>query len=482
MLKGWDPINICLAGTQGIREESTRVLPQEPREDAECYQRRVYHAVLPPFLTRLAAQASGLILRKGITLEGDEFWQEWAKDVCGDGTTLNAFARRMLETSILYGHSSAIVDINRPANNRRLSLADQRKNPIKPYLVNVHPQTIRGFRTADQNPQGELDQVRIRELAVESKGRFGEEQVEQIRVLERGSYELYRKTPTGAWFIYESGETGLDKLPFFTIYSDRTGTLTSNPPLKEVAYMAISYCQRWTDYAHSLHVGAMPILTMRGFDPDAEAPLGISPNTAILLPDTGGAEFVSPTTDAFDSQLAALNALEDQINRLGINTLNKANLTNAAAEARRLDRIDSDSIMALISNDLQLTLTEMMKTAADYIGMEAPKVIIQQDYDNKLLDGNGTTALLQLYMQGVISQRTTLKALSAGEVLPAGTDIEAEIVDTRDFLMELNGSGGDGLDPLSSKPESLSRDNRAGQGEDINSQTLPTPMRPGKNP
>jgi hypothetical protein len=138
--------------------------------------------------------------------------------------------------------------------------------------------------------------------------------------------------------------------------------------------------------------------------------------------------------------------------------------------------------MALISTDLQLTLTEMMKTAAEYVGIEPPKVIIEQDYDNKLLDGNGTTALLQLYMQGAITQRTLLKALSAGEVLPAGTDIEEEIVETRDYLMELNGAGGDGLDPLSTKPEGVGRDNRAGQGQDLNSQTLPTPMRPGKNP
>ena len=233
MLKGWDPINICVAGTQGIREDAKRVLPVEPREDQECWERRVFHAVLPPFLNRLAAQASGLILRKGITLEGDDFWQEWAKDVCGDGTTLNAFARRMLETSILYGHSSAIVDINKPPTRRRLTLADQRRNPIKPYLVHVHPQTIRGFRTADQNPQGELEQVRIRELALESMGRFGEEQVEQIRVLEKGHWEIWRKTPTGAWYIHQFriGPEGYVYMPSRSVIQRKslgTGRLVDN--------------------------------------------------------------------------------------------------------------------------------------------------------------------------------------------------------------------------------------------------------------
>jgi hypothetical protein len=249
-----------------------------------------------------------------------------------------------------------------------------------------------------------------------------------------------------------------------------------------VAYLNIAYAQRFCDFMHSVHVGAMPILTMRGFDPDADSPIGISVNTAVLLPVDGGAEFVQPTTDAFDSQLKCLEALEGQIARLGINTLTQQNTTNAAAESKRMDRIDSDSIMALISADLANALTSMLEIAAQYVGIDPPEVVIEQDYDNKLLDGNSITALLQLFMQNAISQETLLDVLKQGEVLPAGINIDEEVTRTRDYINEQNNSLG--LDPLTTNPAALQRTNsaRTGQGEGLSSATLPTPMRPGNGP
>ena len=479
MLPKWDPINVCMGGTSALRAESRRLIPQEPREDDSAYQRRIYHAVLPPFLQRLASQAAGLILRKGIQLQGDPYWEQWANNVCGDGTTLNSFARQQLETALLYGHSSAIVDY---APTPARTLADLRTRRSAPYLIHVHPQTIRGWRTHNNNPQAELTQVRIHELALRDVGRFGEEQVEQIRILEPGRYELWRKDTPGTWALYESGNTDLDRLPFVTVYGNRSATLLSVPPLLEVAYLNIAYAQRFCDYMHSVHVGSMPILTLRGFDPDSESPLGISVNTALLLPVDGGGEFIQPTTDAFDSQLKCLEALEEQISRLGINTLTRQNTTNAAAESKRMDRIDSDSIMALISADLANALTSMLEVAAQYVGLEPPQVVIEQDYDNKLLDGNSITAMLQLFMQNAISQETLLDVLQQGEVLPAGLDIDEEVTRTRDYINEQNTALG--LDPLAMDPDALTRTNaaRAGQGESMSSQTLPTPMRPGRNP
>ena len=479
MLPRWDPINICMGGTSALRADAKRLIPQEPREDDGAYQRRIYHAVLPPFLQRLASQAAGLILRKGIQLQGDPYWDDWAKNVCGDGTSLNSFARQQLETALLYGHSSAIVDYT-PTPAR--TLAEQRQSNAKPYLIHVNPQTIRGWRTRDKNPQGGLTQVRIHELALQEEGRFGEKQVEQIRVLEPGRYEIWRKDTPGNWALYESGTTDLEGLPFVTVYGARAATLMSTPPLLEVAYLNVAYAQRFCDYMHSVHVGAMPILTMRGFDPDADSPIGISVNTAVLLPVDGGAEYVQPTTDAFDSQLKCLEALEEQISRLGINTLTRQNTTNAAAESKRMDRIDSDSIMALISADLANALTSMLEVAAQYVGIDPPEVVIEQDYDNKLLDGNSITAMLQLFMQNAISQETLLDVLQQGEVLPAGLDIDEEVTRTRDYVNEQNGALG--LDPLTLNPDGIERTNdfRAGQGESLSSQTLPTPMRPGRNP
>ena len=117
-----------------------------------------------------------------------------------------------------------------------------------------------------------LTQVRIREYVAIPEGAFGEVIEEQIRVLYQGRYEVWRRdaAAAGAWSVYLNGDTSLDTIPLVTVYSNRLGNLLSSPPLLEVAYLNISYAQRFCDYMHALHTGAMPILTMRGFDPDGD--------------------------------------------------------------------------------------------------------------------------------------------------------------------------------------------------------------------
>lgn len=492
MMPHWEPIDICVGGTRALRANAEKIIPREPSEAADSYERRIFHATLPPFLNRLASQAAGIIMRKGIQLEGDPYWEEWSQDVCGDGTTLNEYARRQLITALLYGHASTIVDYQN--DGTALTLAQERQRGYKPYLVPVAPHQIMGWRTAGDSNSSELTQVRIKERVVVAKGAYGETLVDQIRVMEPGRYELWR-TPaqvgigTGAaWELEASGRTSLDRIPLVTVYSNRVGNLLSRPPLEEVAQLCVAYAQRFCDFHHAIHVGANPMLVLRGFDPDSDTPLGISVNTALLLPPDGGAEYVQPTSEAFDSQLKCLQALEDQISRLGINTLSQANLTNAAAEARRMDRIDSDSIMAVISGDLERSLSQLFELAASYVGIDPPEVHIPRDYENRLLDGNQITAYLQLYMQRAISQETLLKILQDGEILPSTLDLEAELSKTAEMLEEQqvmgrlsDASAGPDMAFQSSATASDGVARNAGQGEALTSQTLPTPLRPGRN-
>ena len=202
----------------------------------------------------------------------------------------------------------------------------------------------------------------------------------------------------------------------------------------EVAELNLAYAQRFCDYHHSIHVGSQPISAYR-FDPDNATDLGLSVNTAVLLPPDGNAMYVEPTSDAYDSQLKCLQTLEEQIRSLA-SVLAKQNVTNAAAEAKRLDRIDSDSIMALVSEDLARTVQDMPRIAGKYAGVEPPTVSIPQDFTNRLLDGNQITAMLQLQMQNQISQETLLRILQEGEVIPPYVEIDEEIALTKEAVQE----------------------------------------------
>ena len=496
MMPFWQVINLCTGGTKALRANAEQIIPREPREDDDAYNRRIFHATLPPFLQRLAAQAAGTILRKGIHLESNdkEFWDEWAKDVTGDGTPLNVFARNVLIDSLLYGHTCVVVD--NPADDAPTNLLQKRRTQKErmPYLVPVNAQQVIGWRTTGNRVQGKIDQVRYFETVVEPRGAFGEEAIEQIRVLKAGRWEVWRagdgSTATG-WKLHSSGTMDLDEIPFTCVYSNRLATLVSRPPMLEVAYLNLAYAQRFTDYHHAIHVGAQPILTLKGFDPESGEPIGLSVNTAILLPPDGDASYVEPTAAAYEAQLKCLQTLEAQISSLGINTLARQNITNVAAESKRLDRVDSDSIMAVISEDLARAVQKIVRIAAAYAGVDEPQVSIPKDYENRLLDGNQITAMLQLNMQNVISQETLLRILQEGEVLPPFIDLEEEITRTQDELEEKMQRALDEADaqmelqaehaPPPAEGGTGASSGGASSGASKGSMTLPTPLRPGKH-
>jgi hypothetical protein len=269
----------------------------------------------------------------------------------------------------------------------------------------------------------------------------------------------------------------------------------------EVAYLNLAYAQRFTDYHHAIHVGAQPILVLKGFDPDNGEPIGLSVNTAVLLPPDGDAAYVEPTAAAYEAQLKCLQTLEEQISSLGINTLARQNITNAAAEAKRLDRVDSDSIMAVISEDLARAIQKIVRITAAYAGVEEPEVTIPKDYENRLLDGNQITAYLQLFMQGAIDQETLLRILQEGEVLPAYIDINEVITNAQDYVDEQMAREIQKADaiagvaaqhaPPPGQPGANSTSKgadkggvasgKASQGSNVGHNTLPTPLRPGKH-
>ena len=454
----------------------------------------MFHATLPPFLQRLASQAAGTILRRGIHLEGgdEDYWNDWIQDVTGDGTSLNEFCRKTLVDSLLYGHSSVLIDYS--AEDRPLTLAEELRLGRKPYLVSVPCQQIRGWRTEDNRSTSALTMVRYSERVSVPEGEFGEEVYEQIRVLTPGKYMVYRfrdadrqTNRKAGWYVVEGGTTSLDEVPLTTVYSNRVATLVSKPPMIEVAELNIAYAQRFCDYHHSIHVGAQPILCLKGFDPDNDTELGLSVNTAVLLPPDGDAMIVSPPSDAYQEQLKCLQTLEEQIRSLGVSVLAKQNMTNAPAEAKRLDRIDTDSIMALVSEDLARTVSDIFRIAAKYAGKEPPtSVTIPQDFTNRLLDGNQITAMLQLQMQNQISQSLLLKILQEGEVIPPYVDIDEEIALTKeaveqDFDLQLEHAEAMGNLESAQANEGGVSSGDAANGSQTGSQTLPTPLRPGKH-
>ena len=440
MSVNWLPIDCCVGGTAFFRTNAEMFLSQEPAELEDAWKRRVSRATFSPFTVRIAEQAAGLVLRKPIVLESkdqdgevDPYWEEFTENIDGRGTSLSAFARRMLISSILYGHAGCMVDY--PTREAAPSLQAERLAGMRPYFQQVDAKQIIGWRYKEGDPLASVGQVRINEYVSVPFGEFGDKTIRQIRVLEPGQYRVYRReadrdvetngSGSQGWYVHESGNISLDVVPLAMTYSQKLNEFVSVPPLLAIANLNISHAQRNADLAHALHVAAMPIMVLKGFD-DIEDPVGLSVNNAILLPPEGDAMMVEPASQSFDAQQAYLDKLEEQMASLGISTLFAQKQGAETAESKRLSRTDSDSLLSIVSKDLQSALQNAFEMAAAYVGKEAPKVQLDRDFDLQTLDGNQVGQYLQLWNNGAITQETLLGALKKGEILP-DVDVEEEV-------------------------------------------------------
>ena len=439
-MKGWEIMKAVTLGTEYLREHSEAFLPLEPREDYTAYLARVNRSVFSPYTQRLIRAAAGLILRKPITLTGDPYWNEvFARDVDGCGSDLDEYARRTLICALTYGHCHTLVDFPAPSGAR--SLAEERALNRRPYWIEVDPTNIYGWRLDREVNYGSLIQVRIGEKAVVADGEFGEKVYDQVRVIEPGRYRIYRQSETrkemvgsfpypnaydatastSDYELIEEGDYSLGQIPLVTLYSNKVDTMVSKPPLLDIAYLNLAHYQRQADLIHSLHIASQPILVLEGWD-DQTKDMAISVNYAVATQPGNQIYYVQPAASAFEAQTNEIRELQQQMATLGISTLSQQKFVAESADARRLDRVDTNSMLSMVSMDLEQTLQRSFDLAAAYLQLEPPTVSISRDFDIDRLIGQDITALTALFGQGVLDREEFRQILVQGEVLPTATE------------------------------------------------------------
>ena len=433
MAPHWTTIRACVDGNEYLKQHADVYLPQQPMELPESWQGRVGRSVFSPYLQKILRVAVGLILRKPIYLEGGDeaYWDEWRQDVCRDGSTdLDQFANDLLLHALAYGHSNILVDY--PDTSSIRTKAEEVGAALNPYLVEVLPQNLIGWRHDPRENMGKLQQVRIRESARVNKGRFGIEYKQRVRVLEPGSFELWEAGDDSANAGYtqiESGTMSVENIPLCTVYGQKMGVLFSRPPLLPIAALNISHYQKASDLIQSLHIAAQPILIGAGMDDlnngnDSNSAIGLSVNNMLLTSETAKVYYVQPQAQAFQAQRDDMDRLVNEMKSLGIAILQDQNSTNQSGVSKAMDRIDSNSVLAVVSKSLQQCLQDAIDIAAEYAGREPCEVVIPRDFDVDPLDGSEIAQVVNMFNSGLVDQGTALTMLQHGEVLPEEIEVD----------------------------------------------------------
>ena len=412
----WLLIECLLQGTYGIRKKHRKYLPQEPRELDEAYDNRLIRSTLAPFYVRIERMLAGMLTRKPVRLNDvSDVITEQLFDVDLQGNDLNVWTYETARKCIRYGHVGVLVDAPAAGQNGR------------PYWVTYTPRDILGWRSEQQDGKQVLTQLRLVEDVVVPDGLYGEKQVQQVRVLTPGAYEIHQKDDKGDFRIVDEGRTSLSQIPFSVAYANRTGLLESMPPLADIAELNLKAYQVQSDLDNQLHISAVPMLAFYGFPQSAEE-VSAGPGEAIAFPADGRAEYIEPSGNSFQAQFQRLEQIAGQINELGLAAVLGQKLSAETAEAKRIDRSQGDSAMMVVAQNMQDMIDNCLVFHAEYMQeANAGSCLVNRDFLGQRLEPQEIQALLQLYTAGTITQKTLLDQLAAGEVLGDEFDVEEEL-------------------------------------------------------
>jgi hypothetical protein len=363
---------------------------------------------------------AGMLTRKPVRLEDvADVITEQLFDVDLQGNDLNVWTYETARKCIRYGHVGVLVDAPKAGENGR------------PYWTQYTPRDILGWRSEIKDGKQILTQLRLMEEITVPDGLYGEKQLQQVRVLTPGAFEIHQKDKKGDFVLVDEGNTSLSEIPFAVAYANRVGVLESRPPLADIAELNLKAFQVQSDLDNQLHISAVPMLAIYGFPQSAEE-ISAGPGEAMALPESARAEYIEPGGNSYNAQFQRLDQIASQINELGLAAVLGQKLSAETAEAKRIDRSQGDSTMMVIAQQMQDLIDNCLSFHAQYMQQaQAGSSFINRDFLATRLEPQEIQSLLQLYTAGTITQETLLNQLSAGEVLGDEFDVEEEVEATQ---------------------------------------------------
>jgi hypothetical protein len=426
MQQFWELPEVIIQGTQEIRSKHRKYLPQEERESDLSYDARLSRSVLSPYFIRIERMLAGMLIRKPVQInDTPDVIREALFNIDLGGNDISIFTYELCRKLLRYGHCGCLVDA--PSLETEAG---------RPYWTTYTPRDIIGWRTEKKEGRDELVQLRLAEQVLVNDGLYGVKEVQQIRVLTPGGFEIHRKKKDKSdWVIEEEGTTSLDYIPFSVAYANKVGYMESRPPMNDIAELNLKHYQIQSDYDNILHISAVPMLSIFGMPP-SDSEISAGPGEAFAMPAEARIEYIEPGGSSFSAQQDRLKEIASQINELGLAAILGQKIAAETATSKAIDRSQSDATLLYIAQQVQDLIDNSLRFHADYLGVESGSCYVNRDFLATRLEPQEIGSLLQLYTAGTISKETLLKMLSQGEVLPDEFDIEEELEATEAALLD----------------------------------------------
>jgi hypothetical protein len=419
-----------MGGTRAMRQAGTKYLPKFSAETQVNYDARLGRSTLFNAFKKTVSDMTGRVFAKPVVLGKDVPAEmvEWTENIDLAGRHLNVFARDVFYDALQPGIGFIYVDMPRAitrSDGLPPTLADEQQAGARPYLIYVPIERLIGWKSSSVNGAETLMQIRLKECVTEPDGDFAEKEVEQIRVVEPGQWQTYRKSASGldAWELHEEGTTSLDRIPLVPVYLNRTGFMTGEPPLLDLADLNVAHWQSQSDQRNILTVARVPILFGAGIE--AEAVLEIGASSMVRVSNSGATlQYVEHSGEAIGAGDKDLQNLQFQMQACGLQLLVETPGQTATGEIR--DDVKENSALAHMVAALQDALEAAFGFMAEYAGLGEDKggsLAVNTDFGLSGRMGD-IQYLTQAVIAGKLDDRTYLDELKRRGALSDAVDTD----------------------------------------------------------
>lgn len=433
MREDWAIVDALLGGTKAMRVAGEQFLPKWPKEESEAYKARLQLSTLLPAYGETVQNMTGRVFAEPIVLgeEVPEQIRSYADNIDRQGNNLQVWAQSLFSMGLSHGLCHVLVDYPRAEGVR--TRADEKAAGVRPYAVVIRPEQVLGWKSTGQAGEQMLSQFRYLEAVEEDdpNNDFAVKVVPQIRVLEPGKWQVYRKQgdgkSVGRWALHDEGTTSLQQIPLATFYTKRTGFMTAVPPLMDLAHLNIKHWQSQSDQDNILHVARVPMLAVIGID-DESYELKVGTSSATKLPPGGDMKFVEHTGKAIEAGRQSLQDLVDDMRIAGAKLLHKEKQATKTAAQAEEEAAQEMSPLETMAGSLEDCIDQVLQFFADFIG-EASGGFVQANGNFSVDYAPETTLPLLLNMAnaGKLSGETLFKEYQRRGVLSDDLDWQDEM-------------------------------------------------------
>lgn len=423
----WPIINALLGGTQAMRDAGEVWLPMEPKEKVDKYDLRLGRSFLFGAYKNTVRRLTAKPFSKALTFDPESSgkMEGFEKDVDQQGTSATQFAKEFFEHCLNYGVSHILVDFPTMADVE--THADELG--VRPLWTHVKASQLIGWKSVKGKSGGPvLTEIRIKGSEIREKDSFQDERVNVIRVIRRDEWETW--VSDGGAFTKESeGKNTIGEISLITCYLDRTGFLTADPPMEDLAWLNVRHWQSSSDQTNILRFARCGILHAKGFRKEEANDIVVGPNALVKSQDINSELLiVEYKGNAIEAGERDIKLLETRMELLGMQPeVARSSMSTATGKMLDENRVETE-IQAWI-RAIETALENAWSLSERWLGQEPSEtsVDIFSDFSLSMKSAQDIAALVQARLAGEISRETFLREMRRRGVLEDSLIIEDEM-------------------------------------------------------